>query len=367
MENDVDKMISKYAIELQSTYKNYSLVIKELLTSILKTNHIVPHSITNREKSPSSLKDKILRESKNYEEPLSMITDLAGVRIITYFTEDVDKIVPLIEKEFKIDKKKSIDKRKKTDPSTFGYVSIHLILELSAKRSALPEYSAFSGLKCEIQVRTILQHAWAEIEHDIVYKSNEEIPYELRHRFASLAGLLEVADREFAQLREEEIKVREKIEQTILNDNFDLPINRDSLIFYFEKVRKEKDLFLPDKNVDLDKNDFFEKKGIPFRKKVGGFLRFLKDQKIETIQQLHKVLNSDVIAKASKDTEKIKCPERDKCLIKYFIAIGLSKEINMRHISEFAGCPEMRNLYSNNIKIKKIRKTKKTPHNSKYK
>jgi ppGpp synthetase/RelA/SpoT-type nucleotidyltranferase len=297
MEIDIDKVISNYAIELQSTYKSYSTIVKDLLSYILKTNHIVPHSVTNREKSPSSLKEKILRDSKNYEDPLSEITDLAGVRIITYFPEDVDKIVPLIANEFKIDEENSIDKRKKSDPSIFGYVSVHLVVELSDNRSSLPEYSSFAGLKCEIQVRTILQHAWAEIEHDIVYKSNEEIPFELRHRFASLAGLLEVADREFEQLRKEEIRVRKEIEKTILDDNYNLPINRDSLVLYLKKTRNELKFEVPDKeqqHIEISVN-----------KRIGYFIKMLSDQKISTIQQLHKLLTEEVMSEASKEFERI--------------------------------------------------------------
>ena len=299
MEMDVDKVISKYAIELQSTYKNYSTVVKDLLSSILKTSQIVPHSITNREKSPSSLKEKILRETKNYEDPLSEITDLAGVRIITYFVEDVDKIVPLIETEFKIDSENSIDKRKKADPSMFGYVSVHLVVELSDKRGSLPEYSLFAGLKCEIQVRTILQHAWAEIEHDIVYKSNEEMPFELRHRFASLAGLLEVADREFEQLRKEEIRVREEIKMTIQNDNYELPINRDSLALYLHKVRNEKKISITEEEEEVGREGTFR------NIRIGNLVKMLNEQKIDTIEQFHELLTSETMAKASKEFDQL--------------------------------------------------------------
>jgi len=72
----------------------------------------------------------------------------------------------------------------------------------------LSEYALFDKMKCEIQVRTILQHAWAEIEHDLVYKSPADIPFRVRRRFASLAGLLEIADREFESLRQDEMAVR---------------------------------------------------------------------------------------------------------------------------------------------------------------
>ena len=79
----------------------------------------------------------------------------------------------------------------------------------------------FDKMKCEIQVRTILQHAWAEIEHDIVYKSPGEIPFRVRRRFACLAGLLEIADREFESLRQDEMAVRQAIQSRIKKVKFD--------------------------------------------------------------------------------------------------------------------------------------------------
>lgn len=91
----------------------------------------------------------------------------------------------------------------------FGYQSIHYLVQLTAGRARLPEYSAFSDAIAEIQVRTILQHAWAEIEHDIQYKSVSVIPQETHRRFTSLAGLLEIADREFQAIQEADRRIKE--------------------------------------------------------------------------------------------------------------------------------------------------------------
>ena len=104
---------------------------------------------------------------------------MAGVRIIAYFPSDVDKIVPLIEKEFNIESKHSMDKRLSSDPAIFGFASVHFVVEFRHEILKLPEYAPFGKMKCEIQVRTVLQHAWAEIEHNIVYKSPGEIPFRI--------------------------------------------------------------------------------------------------------------------------------------------------------------------------------------------
>ena len=98
------------------------------------------------------------------------MTDITGVRVITYFADQVDEIAKVMEGEFNIDIKNSIDKRDILDPDRFGYLSLHyVIVSLSSARCALAEYRSFSELKAEVQVRSILQHAWAEIEHDLGY------------------------------------------------------------------------------------------------------------------------------------------------------------------------------------------------------
>ncbi|MFZ0052394.1 MAG: hypothetical protein WAK96_11525, partial [Desulfobaccales bacterium] len=89
----------------------------------------------------------------------------------------------------------------------FGYQSIHYLVKLTDQRSRLPEYEPFGNAIVEIQVRTILQHAWAEIEHDIQYKSASVIPTEIRRRFTALAGMLEIADREFQTIQDEDRRV----------------------------------------------------------------------------------------------------------------------------------------------------------------
>ena len=80
---------------------------------------------------------------------------------------------------------------------TPGYESYHFVVDLGESRVALTEYSAYKGKVVEIQVRTILQHAWAEIEHDIQYKSVDELPAEIGQRFMELAGIIAISDREF--------------------------------------------------------------------------------------------------------------------------------------------------------------------------
>jgi ppGpp synthetase/RelA/SpoT-type nucleotidyltranferase len=316
-----DEVVSKYLSELQPVYKLFATKVQELADSILKTQLIVPHSITSRAKSAPSLKEKIERDTTAYENPLIGITDLAGVRIITYFPKDVDRIIPLLESNFVIDRENSVDKRKAADPTVFGYASVHLVVELTESRCQLPEYAVFKGLKCEIQVRTILQHAWAEIEHDIAYKSTEEIPFELRHKFASLAGLLEVADREFELLRREQVEVRDRIAKTIKNRDLDMPLNLDSLILYLKTYHKEPIV----------------------RQRLGGqLLRVLKAAGTTTVQEFHDMLSEKALEKAEHEVKDL-CPAASRCLLKYIVAVGNHYKWPKERTSELARCPALKN------------------------
>ncbi|EKO3407511.1 hypothetical protein R1U54_002871 [Vibrio fluvialis] len=172
-----------------------------LLSNLIADEEVTLHSITSRTKTVSSLQGKVSRPTKNYSS-IEDITDLVGVRITTYFSDDIDHIADLISKEFSVDIENSIDKRKSKEPERFGYTSLHLIVTYSPKRIKLQEYSKFKGIKFEIQIRSILQHAWAEIEHDIGYKSEIQVPAHLRRRFSRLSGLLELADEEFLAIRD---------------------------------------------------------------------------------------------------------------------------------------------------------------------
>ncbi len=322
---NVDQTISTYVSELQPLYKLFSSKVQDLIYSILKAHNIASPSVTCREKSPTSLKEKILHEGRAYEDPLHQITDLSGVRIITYFPSDVDKILPILESEFSVDRASSVDKRKTVDPSIFGYASVHLVVELAEARCQLPEYAVFRGLKCEIQVRTILQHAWAEIEHNIIYKSSDEMPFELRRKFASLAGLLEVADREFEQLRREEVKVREKIKKTIKRENLELPINLDSINFYLKAYHKEE-----------------ARRSL----RTGRFVKMLNALKIESLQQLHNILTTEALDRADVEVARIRnaCPRTRtaRCLLRYFVAVANNAKLPREKTAEFSHCPMLK-------------------------
>jgi ppGpp synthetase/RelA/SpoT-type nucleotidyltranferase len=197
------------------------------------------HEITSRAKDPQSFERKAAQSSLDnpaepkYPDPLVQITDKAAVRIITYFLSTVTDVCAIIEEQFDIIEK---DERINSDPDRLGYQSIHYLVKYSQARYTLPEYSKYSGIVAEIQVRTILQHAWAEIEHDIQYKAVAILPSPIRRRFAALAGLIEIADREFQAIEDADSALRTEARHNVDTDQLDkVEITRDSLQAYLDR------------------------------------------------------------------------------------------------------------------------------------
>lgn len=197
----------------RARYESFAATVSGLIERLLKAENIAVHSISFRCKEIASL-DKKITAKPSYPS-LAHITDLAGVRIITHYSDDVDRVALLVESEFFVDVENSIDKRIALDPDRFGYLSLHYVASMNEERSRLREYSAFIGLKVEIQVRSILQHTWAEIEHDIGYKSVVQVPRHIRRKFSRLAGLLELADQEFISIRTDLDSYKDSVEKVV--------------------------------------------------------------------------------------------------------------------------------------------------------
>jgi len=236
-------------------FNNFSEKMHILLKELLEQNEITYHSIAKRVKDKTSLVKKI--RNKNKYKNLNEITDVVGCRIITYFEDDVEKIVKIISNEFTIDEKNSTDKKKILDPEKFGYLSYHIVCSVNSGRNELIEYKNYKDVKFEIQIRTILQHAWAEIEHDIGYKSSIEVPRDFRRKFSRIAGMLEIADDEFTRLKNDISDYVKEIEEKGVEDT---DINADSLRIYMEKSKDLRDIeeyikhHTGSEEIKLDKN-----------------------------------------------------------------------------------------------------------------
>ena len=204
--------VEQYAKKRQ-LYDDFSWEIKNILEEAIETSNLKINDIQCRAKDETSFGKKAMTPSEQnpdepkYKKPMSDITDLAAARVITFFPRTVNDVCKLIEEEFEVIQR--VDHTASAErEDRLGYLSVHYVVRLGSNRNKLPEYKKFVGLAAEIQVRTVLQHAWAEIEHDIRYKSTSTIPHAISRRFMALAGLLEIADREFEAIQTEDASLR---------------------------------------------------------------------------------------------------------------------------------------------------------------
>jgi len=194
------KFLTKYQAQMPAL-ENAAVQAKQLVAEILSVHALDVHAVTSRCKKLESLSMKI--RHKHYRNPSRQVTDKVGVRIITYYERDVDPIASVLTTQLEIDPHRSENTRLRLGLKEFGYRSIHLIARTKNGWAKAPRYAALQGMWFEIQIRSILEHAWAEIEHEIVYKSGIQYPDSIKRRFARIAGTFELLEREFASLRKQ--------------------------------------------------------------------------------------------------------------------------------------------------------------------
>lgn len=187
----------KCSLELQQAQKN----VQQKLSDLLKNTEINVH-IRSRLKSADSLKGKISKPDKNYDD-LWDVTDILGYRIVTPFEDSIENINKVIENNFQIDFSNTQDRSGFIDHDKFGYKSVHYIC-FFPDQIELPKTARF-----EIQIRTALQDVWAEIEHVVAYKADGDmISPDIRRRFSRISSLLEIADEEFVNIKAEVQELR---------------------------------------------------------------------------------------------------------------------------------------------------------------
>lgn len=209
--------------------------IAVLLRDLLKGAEIDVAQLEHRPKSIESFLGKYDR--KSYKKPFTEIKDLAGLRVITYYNDDVQRVADLFHAEFDVDPAHSTDKLEELDVDEFGYRSFHIVATVAKPRNALPEWKDYAGHPFEIQIRSVLQHSWAAISHKIDYKTVAQAPKELRRKLFRLSALLELADDEFASIRDKSTALVERYRQDVDRGHLDLPLNLNSLTeFVSDKV-----------------------------------------------------------------------------------------------------------------------------------
>ena len=233
------KAVAEYQ-HLRPVFQDLAEAVRGILAEALRADSIQAASIEARAKDVESFGAKASKpyesdtERPKYPDPLKDITDLAGVRAITFFPKTAKTAEKVVRREFEV--VEFSDKAALLDDNRLGYKSVHFLVSLAPNRLSLPEYSRYRNLVCELQIRTVLQHAWAEIEHDIQYKTESTIPSQIRKRFTALAGLLEIADREFQAIQDEDARITSKARESVGKGNFvGIEITPDALKTYLDR------------------------------------------------------------------------------------------------------------------------------------
>ena len=214
--------------ELLPVFRKMKDEVMSRLDTCLKSNNILVNGLEGRVKEEKSLAGKLELKGQKYR-TLSDITDIVGVRVITFYTEEVDKIAALVEKMFDVDWDNSVDKRRQLGKDSFGYMSLHYVCRIPASLYSDPAHPGMNQFRFEVQMRTALQHVWATMNHDTGYKSGVEVPPEHIRSLTRLAGILELADEEFSRIRKEITDYRRKAEQLVKDGSFDeVSLNGDT-------------------------------------------------------------------------------------------------------------------------------------------
>lgn len=194
----LDEALVRSFRERRPLYEALAETLEAELHALLKQEGIGYEAIDSRVKTEDSFLEKV--ERKQYTDPLAQVTDICGLRIICYYPSDLDRVCDALARELVVHER--LDKSLQLDPDRFGYASVHFIVSPPDTWSS-PVCRPLRPLRAEVQVRTILMHAWAAVEHKLAYKKKDHVPSALRRKLFQLSALFEIADRQFDDIRHE--------------------------------------------------------------------------------------------------------------------------------------------------------------------
>ena len=217
------EMLMQQYRKLRPTLQQLADEASNQLRHALKEQGIYITAMEHRVKTEKSLTGKLELKGAKYKS-IDDITDLVGLRVITFYTDEVDKVAAIAKRVFDIDWQESVDKRKLHKLDSFGYNSLHYICRLKT-----------GGPRFELQMRTALQHVWSTIWHDTGYKGDVKVPDVYLRQFNRLAGMAELMDDEFSRLRTLLTDYRRQTLALVTSGKLDdVSLSRDTFRSYLE-------------------------------------------------------------------------------------------------------------------------------------
>ena len=252
-----DQRIVPTRVNLETTYRdheeNYYLIVRDLARKIEQelSSRQVRASIRFRVKTFENYFRKFVRRRRESNNKL-LITDILGIRIICPFLETLKEVETIVRELFSI-----VEIENKGDVYSFkefGYDSTHILIKLP-----FPEVDPTGEpLVCaEIQIRTILQDAWAEVEHELIYKAGFN-PFDkpLKRKLAAVNANLTLADIIFQEIRDYQRKLKKELQhrqqnfsETIVGRIFSLNSENEEFVKFMKKQDKKTEYV--DYNEDL--------------------------------------------------------------------------------------------------------------------
>lgn len=238
-----------------------------------------------RIKENYSLKDKAFNREKIYGEPLLEIQDKVGTRLVLLTMNEVDFISTLIKNERRwafVDKSQEISRIRLKEAERFTYQSEHFIVK-PRRKYFRPVSAKIDYLTCEIQVRTLMQHAYSEVSHDTVYKGDYSNNKPMIRALATSMALIETSDEKFKEVYKimssdkslnnkfisTSIKVFQEIQPSFKKGDFDTRSIHSVLNFLDKNIQADDDYFkefesFVEENKRLYKKIITEKKAVLF-------------------------------------------------------------------------------------------------------
>lgn len=225
-------------------YAEFAQCVLQKLLDALRERKLLHAYHSSRAKKIASLTNKCAKKEYDkvtkgytlkYNDPRNQITDLAGVRIVCYLPQDILPIQHIVESLFDVDRDNSMNKADLLKSDKVGYLSVHYIVSLKEEMLSA-EQRKYKGMKCEVQLRTVLQDAWSQVFHDRQYKSNmanTEIPIEMIRETNLVSGALELLDNEIGRLVKRYDNMAERFNNAVYQELLDCTIDKESLENYF--------------------------------------------------------------------------------------------------------------------------------------